>query len=259
MPFLIRPVDLEDADVGRRHVHRLQASHQRLRDGLADAFVVERDVEVGLRRRDRTVVGDDLHALRLGLLDQRGRGGRIDGIDDDRLRPLRDHRVELLLLPRGVAVRVLVEHLAGGAQLLHLGDEAGVIVLLVAGRCLVGHQEGDLGVGHGRGEGRVAGHGEQRQGGDAGQREGVCSHVMSPILVGAHFSKGAVGVSVVQLALMSRRRPPWRCRAAGASPDGRRHTARGIVRTARHIARARRGVARRVPRAVPSRAAPDPR
>ena len=47
---------------------------------------------------------------------------------------LRDHRVELLLLLRRVGVGVLVDHLAGRAELLHLGLEAGVVVLLVAGR-----------------------------------------------------------------------------------------------------------------------------
>ena len=115
---------------------------QALGDRLADALVVERDVVVGRHVRDRAVVGDDLDVLALGELHQRGGGARVDRVEDDHLGALGDHRVELLLLQRDVGVGVLVDHLAVGAELRHLGLEAGEVVLLVAGRALVGHQEG---------------------------------------------------------------------------------------------------------------------
>ena len=111
-------------------------------DRLADGLVVEGDIEIDLGIRDRPVIGDDLHALRLRLLDQRGGSGGIDRVDDDDLGALGDHRVELLLLARGIGIGILVEDLAGRAELCHLGLEARIVVLLVAGRSLVGHQEG---------------------------------------------------------------------------------------------------------------------
>ncbi len=140
-----RAIDLQHPGVGGRDAGRLQPIDQRLGDGLADRLVVEGDVEIRRRRRDRAVIGDDLHALALGLLDQRRRRRGIDGVDDDHLRALGDHGIELLLLARRVRVGVLVEHLAGGAQLAHLGDETRVIVLLVACRRLVRHQKGHRG------------------------------------------------------------------------------------------------------------------
>ena len=125
---------------------------KRFRDRLADAFVVERDVVVRLALRDRTIVGDDLHALLVREGDQRGGGGGVDGIEHDDLRALSDDRVELLLLLGRVGVGVLIEHLAIRAELLHLGDETGVIMFFVAGRALVGHQEGDRSAGRGMAE-----------------------------------------------------------------------------------------------------------
>jgi hypothetical protein len=61
-------------------------------------------------------------------------------------------RVELLLLLGRVGVGVLIEHRAIGAELLHLGDEPGSIMLFVAGRALVGHQEGHRSAGGGGGD-----------------------------------------------------------------------------------------------------------
>ena len=125
---------------------RLQMLHQRFGDRLADALVVEGDVVVGRLVGDRPVIGDDLDALALRQLDQRGGGGGIDRVEHDHLGALRDHRVELLLLQRHVGVGVLVDHRAFRAELLHLGLEAREVVLLVAGRGLVGHQERHRGV-----------------------------------------------------------------------------------------------------------------
>ncbi len=156
-----RTVDLQEATAGGVDLVCLQMRDQRIRDGLADAFIVEGDVEIGRRGRDGPVIGDDLDALALCQLDQRGGGRRVDGVEHDRLRALRDDRVELLLLARDIGIGVLVEHLAAGAELLHLGGKARIVVLLVAGRGLVGHQEGNGGVGDFSGKG----------GGAAQQRE----------------------------------------------------------------------------------------
>ena len=147
----------------------LEAGHQRVGDSFADAFVVERHVVVGLGRGDGAVIGYDLDALGLGLLDQRGGSGGIHRVQHDGFHALGNHGVELLLLARCVAVGVLVEHFAGGAELLHLGLEAGAVVLLVAGGRLVGHQERDLGGGDGLGIQGGAAQDECGQGCKAGQ------------------------------------------------------------------------------------------
>src|ERR1700722_6448477 len=147
-----RAVDLENAARGRIGLRRLQMRDERIGDRLADALVVEGDVKVGLPLGDRTVVGDDLHALVARESDQRRGGGGIDRVEHDDLRALGDDRVELLLLLGGVRVGVLIEHRAVGAELLHLGNEAGSIVLFVAGRALVGHQEGYRRAGGGGGD-----------------------------------------------------------------------------------------------------------
>ena len=64
-------------------------------------------------------------------------------IEHDDFRALGNGRVELLLLLRYVGVGVQVDQLAARAQLIHLSDETGMIVLLIASRALVGHQEGN--------------------------------------------------------------------------------------------------------------------
>ena len=120
--------------------------HERFRDRLADALVIERDVVVGRLVWDRTVIGDNLDALRLRQLNEAGCGSRIDRVEHDDLGALGNHRVELLLLQRHVGVGVLVDDRAFGAELFHLGLEARKVVLLVAGRGLVRHQECDRGV-----------------------------------------------------------------------------------------------------------------
>ena len=123
---------------------------ERLRDGLADAFIVERYVVVGRRRGHRPVIGDHLDTLALRHMDQRCGGRRIHRVKDNHLGALRDHRVELLLLRRDVGIGVLVEHLAVGAELGHFGLEAGEVMLFVARRRLVGHQKGDRAAGRGK-------------------------------------------------------------------------------------------------------------
>ena len=140
-----RTVDLQHARAFG-HAGALHVLHQRFRDRLADALIVEGDVVVGRLVGDRAVVGDDLDALRLRQLNEAGGRGGIDRVEHDHLGALRDHRVELLLLQRHVGVGVLVDDRAVGAELLHLGLEARKVVLLVAGRGLVGHQEGHRGV-----------------------------------------------------------------------------------------------------------------
>ena len=136
-----RAVDLQHARAFGNALG-LEMVHERLRNGPADPLIIEGDIVVGRHVGDRTVIGDDLDALAMRLLDQRGGGARVDGVEHDHLGALGDHRVELLLLKRGIGVGVLVDHRAGRAELLHLGLEAGVVVLLVARRALVRHQEG---------------------------------------------------------------------------------------------------------------------
>ena len=136
-----RAVDLQHAAGVGRHALGLEVREQALGDRLADRLVVEGDVEVGRHVGDRPVVGDHLHPLALRQADHRGRGLRVDRVEHDDLGALGDDRVELLLLQRHVGVGVLVDHLAVGAELRHLGLEAREVVLLVAGRALVGHQE----------------------------------------------------------------------------------------------------------------------
>ncbi|ENN88153.1 hypothetical protein RHSP_39463 [Rhizobium freirei PRF 81] len=156
-----RTVDFKETAVASLHTFRFQVIDQRLGDHLADLFIVERDIVVGSSRRDRTVIGYDLHALALRELHQRGGGRRIHRIEHDCLRALRDRRVELLLLTRGVAVGILIDDLAAGAELLHLGLEAREIMLFIASGTLIGHQEG---------HGRVSHLGGLRKGGGAGQK-----------------------------------------------------------------------------------------
>src|SRR5690606_10450089 len=54
---------------------------------------------------------------------------------------LRHCRVELLLLQRDIGGGVLVDQRAIRTELLHFGAKARPVMLLVAGRALVGHQE----------------------------------------------------------------------------------------------------------------------
>lgn len=130
----------------RRDVGGLEMLDERFGDGLANGFVVEGHVEIDLGVGDRPVIGDDLDALRLCHLDQGRCSGGVDGVEHDDLGALRDRRVELLLLPRGIGTGVLVDHLAALAELLHLCGKARIIVLFVAGRGLVRHQEGNSSV-----------------------------------------------------------------------------------------------------------------
>ncbi|CAM2149813.1 hypothetical protein PT2222_220045 [Paraburkholderia tropica] len=144
-----RTVDFEHAALRGRHAAFLEMLHERLRDRLADLLVIERHVVVGGRRRHRTVVSDDLDALALRHVHERGGRRRIDRIEHDHFRPLRDHRIELLLLLRSVGVGVLVKHLAVRTELGHLGLEARKVVLLVTRGCMIGHQERDRAAGRG--------------------------------------------------------------------------------------------------------------
>ena len=128
--------------------------HQRLGDGRADSLVIEGHVVVGRCVGDRPVVGDHLDVLVVRHLHQRGGGRGVDRVEHDDLRALRQHRIELLLLQRDVGIGVLVDHRAGRAELGHRRLEARIVVLLVAGRGLVGHEEGDggaVGLREGRG------------------------------------------------------------------------------------------------------------
>src|SRR3984957_10996101 len=163
-----RAVDLENAARGRIGLRRLQMRDERIGDRLADALGVGGGVKVGLPLGDRTVVGDDLHALVVRESDQRRGGGGIDRVEHDDLRALGDDRVELLLLLGGVRVGVLIEHRAVGAELLHLGNEAGSIVLFVAGRALVGHQEGYRRAGGGGGDRTGPQENRRERGGEGG-------------------------------------------------------------------------------------------
>jgi hypothetical protein len=140
-------VDLQQSDALSRDALGLEMPHQRLGDSLADALVVERDVEIGLGVGDRPVIGDNLDALALGRLHHAGSCRGVDGIEHDDLGALGDGRVKLLALLGRVGVSVQVDDLAGLAELFHLGGEAGIVVLLVARRGLVRHEEGDGRVG----------------------------------------------------------------------------------------------------------------
>ncbi len=107
-----RTVDLQDAAAVGRHVLSLQMLDERFRDCLADRLVVKGDVEIGLARRDRTVIGDDLDTLALGELDERCGGCRIHRIEHDDLGSLGDGRIELLLLFGDIGIGILIDDLA---------------------------------------------------------------------------------------------------------------------------------------------------
>ena len=133
-----RAVDLQHSGTSR-HARRFHMIHERLRDGLSDRLVVEGDVVIGRLVGDRAVIGDDLHILRLGNLHQRGGGGAVHRVQHDDFRTLRDDRVELLLLQRRIPVGILIDHGAARTMFRHGRFEAGEVVLLIAGRCLIRH------------------------------------------------------------------------------------------------------------------------
>ena len=87
--------------------------------GLADADVVERDVQ-DARVLDQAVIGDDLDAGVLGLLDRREHGLGVLREDDQDLGALRDHGVDVgrLLLIDEVGVGIDVRAATGLDRLL---------------------------------------------------------------------------------------------------------------------------------------------
>ncbi len=98
-----------------------EAVEERLALELADLEVVERDVEVDVRRvLDEPVVRDDLHAGVGGLLELRAELLAVLRADDDDLRAVGDHGRDLVLLLR--------DRVRGGGGVLHVGGgEAGVL------------------------------------------------------------------------------------------------------------------------------------
>ena len=62
-----------------------------------------------------------------------------DKIQDDHFRPLGNNRIKLLLLERRVGVGILIDDLTFRAKLAHFRLKTGEVVLLIAGRGLIGH------------------------------------------------------------------------------------------------------------------------
>ncbi|OEI68980.1 hypothetical protein Cus16_1474 [Curtobacterium sp. ER1/6] len=110
----------EELDVVRAvRLLGLESVEQGLALQLADLEVVERDVVVDvLGVQDVAVPGDDDGAGLLGGLHLRAELRTVGGTDDDRLRALGDHRLDLALLVRD---RV------AGVGVLDVGLEAGVL------------------------------------------------------------------------------------------------------------------------------------
>ncbi len=121
-----------------------QRSQQRLALLLADSERVDRDVGVDVGAVDQARVGDDRHALRSGVVGDRGGGSHVDRVDHEHLRAVGDRLLGLLLLLGGVLLGVGVDHLAVGTELSDLVDEARPILVLVARGLRLRQQQCDL-------------------------------------------------------------------------------------------------------------------
>src|SRR5690606_36129773 len=172
-----------------------------------DLVVVERDVLVdGVRVLHEAVVRDDGRAVVLGVLELGPELRAVDRADDDDLRALLDHGVDLALLLRDTAVGELDDRLEAGLRepvveqllgedpvlrrLLRERDTDGRALLEAGGRGLAAGRLTATGVA--AAVGRAAAEHERTRGGQRQERRGELLHGYH-FLVGHPSSDAVVG------------------------------------------------------------------
>src|SRR6187200_1375665 len=134
------PVQLGDDGMLRVRPFRLQRADEALALQLADLHVVERDVVRGLAPDDEAVVVDHLRAARDGEIRDRGSRARVELVEQDDLRALREAQLGLgLLLDRAAEG---VDDRCGDACLLERRLQVRGVEQRVAGRRLRVRQQG---------------------------------------------------------------------------------------------------------------------